>query len=516
LITINGKSVINLTQGGNVVGSQFPLSTDGDSVYEKDLKLSLLNPGTFTGQQLQTLFNNLDNVITDSSATNPKWFEFFLERPVNNGSINLNTAIGDFSNVKIILKNRQDETIKEIDDSANDTKYSNHAYPFTTKNYCCVRVEFHTADEVNLGGIFIQKNSSVTIDSIDGLISLTNSSQTPLLADEVFTGKAEDTKDYGVIQVALATDEAGTFSIQGRATKTSPWREIDEYTVVAGNDKAWSFQGVRRFMRIVYTNGGTDQTYFDLQMILKPVYIKPSSHPIGGVVKANDDAELVKAQITGERPDNDFGNVAVTNGNNLKVSLEEYDSSFDTEPLPTQLHAVYTGSDTVAPVRMDSSTNSLQTVTYEHHEIHSGSHYYMANHDDFGNGASSDFAIITPDTTKWIHMTFAIEGSYAVHLDIYEDSDFDGDGVAVDSFNNNRNSGNTTGMTITSDPTVNSVGDMIFAQQKGANKQAGSLERAQEIILKQNTKYIFRITNESTSTNTISWLAEWYEHTNRN
>ena len=64
-------------------------------------------------------------------------------------------------------------------------------------------------------------------------------------------------------------------------------------------------------------------------MMLKPVYVKPSSHPIGGVVKANDDAELTKSQITGERPDGDFGNVAVTNGNNLKISVEEYDPTTD-------------------------------------------------------------------------------------------------------------------------------------------------------------------------------------------
>ena len=35
-------------------------------------------------------------------------------------------------------------------------------------------------------------------------------------------------------------------------------------------------------------------------------------------------------------------------------------------------------SDTeTAEVRIDASTHSLQTVEYEHHEIHSGSHYFV-------------------------------------------------------------------------------------------------------------------------------------------
>lgn len=181
-----------------------------------------------------------------------------------------------------------------------------------------------------------------------------------------------------------------------------------------------------------------------------------------------------------------------------------------------KLKAVYTGESTTDFVRMDASTNTLQTIEYEHHEIHEGSHYFICNNDTFSNGASSDFALITPNTTNWTHMVFEIEGSFAVNLDIYEDSDFDGDGSAVSSFNNNRNRVNTTGMTITRDPTVNSDGNLIFSSVKGANKVSGIILRSREIILKQNTKYIFRITNGSTSNNNISWCAEWYEHTERN
>lgn len=144
---------------GDPISAQHPMPTDGDSIYDKDVKDSLSNVGTFTGADLTTLFNNLDDVITDSSATNPKYFEFFLERPVFASSFGINTQTGDFSNVKVIFKNRQGTAIYTLDDSANNTKYENKSYPFPPKNFCCVRVEFHTADTVNLSGIVVQKEN---------------------------------------------------------------------------------------------------------------------------------------------------------------------------------------------------------------------------------------------------------------------------------------------------------------------------------------------------------------------
>lgn len=173
-------------------------------------------------------------------------------------------------------------------------------------------------------------------------------------------------------------------------------------------------------------------------------------------------------------------------------------------------------NDTLVPIKLDASTQDIQIIEHEHAEIHSGEHYFICNHADFTNGASTDFAVSVPDNDKNPHMSFAIEGSYAVHIDIYEGSDYDADGTPVSSFNNDRNSTNTSNLTISTDPTINSIGNLIFAQIKGANKQTGLVERDREIILKRDTYYIFRITNGSTSTNTISWCAEWYEHTPKN
>lgn len=165
--------------------------------------------------------------------------------------------------------------------------------------------------------------------------------------------------------------------------------------------------------------------------------------------------------------------------------------------------------------RFDLATHATNTVEYEHHEIHAGSHFFITNFTELGNGATIDFAIETPDTTKFTHMTFEVEGNQELLIQIYEDSDFDADGSAVTPVNNNRNSSNTSTLTVQSDPTVNSAGTLIEAQQKGANRTVGIIGRNKEIVLKRNTKYLFRITNQTTNDNVVSYNAEWYEHTNK-
>ena len=328
---VNGNRNLNtastiLNIYGDPVSAQHPFPTDGDSVYNKDIKTSLDDIGTFTGT-ISSLFNNLDNVITDTTNTNPKYFEFFLERPINSGTFGLNTSSGNFSNVKIILKNRQDVTIFTHDDSSNDTKYTNKSYGFTTKNFCCVRIEFHTTDTVKLSGILIPKNWSVSIDKIDGLISKENSTETPLLADATFTGIAIDTKDYGMAIISVYSNVVSAtdgLSIQFSKDKTN-WYWTDEYTIVATTGKTFSVQTQARWMRVLYTNGAGDRTIFQLETTLKPVYVKPSSHIVADAISSQDDAELVKAVLTGQKPNDDFVNFQATVAGNFKMSLEEYD-----------------------------------------------------------------------------------------------------------------------------------------------------------------------------------------------
>lgn len=71
-------------------------------------------------------------------------------------------------------------------------------------------------------------------------------------------------------------------------------------------------------------------------------------------------------------------------------------------------------------VRIDASTNSLQTVDYPHHEIHSGSHYYLEGHATLGVGGILRVKLVTPDTTKWSHFIWDISSNTNLTTDFYE------------------------------------------------------------------------------------------------
>lgn len=142
--------------------TQYPLPTDGDSVYVKDVKDSLSEVGTFTDANLLTLFDNLDGSIVDSSATNPKWFMFKLERPITSGGVGIVAHEGDFSNVHVEFMDRQENLLAEKDESSDNTKHDAYRYPLTARDVCCIKVSFHTADPVTVSFLRIAKDVSVT------------------------------------------------------------------------------------------------------------------------------------------------------------------------------------------------------------------------------------------------------------------------------------------------------------------------------------------------------------------
>lgn len=172
--------------------------------------------------------------------------------------------------------------------------------------------------------------------------------------------------------------------------------------------------------------------------------------------------------------------------------------------------------DGVRGVRIDSSTRAATTIDYEHHEIHGGDHYNISAFQDISSGSHIDIIINTLDTPKWTHMVFEAAVESESSLCIFEGITADNDGTSIPAFNNNRNSSNVSGLIISADSTVTNEGACIVAAKQGSGKGTGGFVRgAQELILKQNTKYLFRISNDSVSTAWASQKLTWYEHTDK-
>lgn len=189
-----------------------------------------------------------------------------------------------------------------------------------------------------------------------------------------------------------------------------------------------------------------------------------------------------------------------------------------------KLRAAYgTGAGEDADVRIDASTSSLQTVDYEHHELHAGNHYtYTQVDSDFDIADAVELLIVTPNTTTWAHMVIDVEAELDTNVKFYEGATHTV-AAAQTAYNNNRNSANTNTTTINTHNDDGADGTLIFESQFGINTGGGANTVAggganrgsQEWVLDQNNKYLLVVTSGSDNSSMTIRLS-WYEHADHN
>lgn len=167
---------VELSGNGNgEINVQNPLPTDGDSVYCKDINTTNSNIGTFSPDDICSLFDDYDGEIVSSGATNPKTFTIRFNRPMETGTFGIGSKTGTFSNVKILLKSLSGNVRGIIDDSTNNTAYTDKVYDIKPLVFIEMVVEFHTTNTITLSGMFIPKNihthsQIAAISSINGTL----------------------------------------------------------------------------------------------------------------------------------------------------------------------------------------------------------------------------------------------------------------------------------------------------------------------------------------------------------
>lgn len=164
---------------------------------------------------------------------------------------------------------------------------------------------------------------------------------------------------------------------------------------------------------------------------------------------------------------------------------------------------------------IDPATSTRKVIDFSHSEIHEGESFTASYKADIGNGANLDLLIVTPNTAKWAHFTYELDVEAETDVMIYEAPTATA-GTEVAIYNRDRNSEVTPTVTVTHTPTGITAGSTIIrAYHLGTGKSFGGGSRdVHEFILKQNTKYLFRMTNATTSNNYMAVKLDWYEHTN--
>lgn len=229
-----------------------------------------------------------------------------------------------------------------------------------------------------------------------------------------------------------------------------------------------------------------------------PVDIESSALPSGAATSANQTNGSQKTQVIDSA------------GHGIDVDT--------TGAVYSNLKAYRSSDGTYQPLRLDKATNSLQIVSYEHHEVHAGSFFRTGMNYSLSNGQVATLGFTTPNTTKWAHVRWFLETSSDGIFTVLEDVTSFAGGVTLTPLNHNRNSSVASTMTVirgvTGDNLITPTGgttmlNAILSTGKGSEVSAG---HGEEFIFKQNSNYLFRYTN-GTSANVIRFVVEYYEHT---
>lgn len=229
----------------------------------------------------------------------------------------------------------------------------------------------------------------------------------------------------------------------------------------------------------------------------------------------------VSAQIQGLRSDDTVGTVNLTNGNNLKVSLEEFESDISTDGNSKLNTAPYLVDEHGTQAQMlsdDIFLGSPVVINSEHHEIHCGDSYELTYTEDLGNGDVAELAITVPDepgagqAQKLYHLLSAVDSEAEATVEIYEGSTFTG-GTSITPVNRNRNSSLVDFLTVVHSPSVTTDGTKIYGKRIGSGRSTGgSAGRSKEFVLRNNETYLLRITNEVTTDNYVNAEIDYYVH----
>lgn len=165
-------------------------------------------------------------------------------------------------------------------------------------------------------------------------------------------------------------------------------------------------------------------------------------------------------------------------------------------------------------VRVDAQTNTLQTIEYEHHEVHSGSSFTWSTTGDVNSSATRAYLIITPNTTRHPHCIFTVVSESETVFYFDEKPNISGKGTAVTIYNRNRTKTTDATASIYTGPTILSNGTRLWTGQIGSGKTTGGMDRgSSEWILASNSTYVFKVINNAGQAGWIKTEVDFYEHT---
>jgi hypothetical protein len=197
-------------------------------------------------------------------------------------------------------------------------------------------------------------------------------------------------------------------------------------------------------------------------------------------------------------------------GDNLMSLVQEGESASGVKGL---LVFGKDSSGNIAPLRLNLATDGLITIDAVHSEVHKGDGFSHTEKHAIANGASFDVLMINPAGNRPHFRSLTIADGAPMDVELFEGTTVSANGSTMGVLNTDRNSANTNNMTLFSGPTITDDGSLIeFNFVVGDRKAGGTAESpVLEWILKEDTNYLLRVTNNSGGASDFAHNLFWYE-----
>ncbi|KKL88313.1 hypothetical protein LCGC14_1925940 [marine sediment metagenome] len=198
-----------------------------------------------------------------------------------------------------------------------------------------------------------------------------NSTTSTLTASAVFTGTGIDILHHDIVTITI--DASHNSAVDGMqfqfSTDNSNWDDVYTFTYTASDGaRRFQFPVTSQFFRVVFTNGGTNQTHFRLQTIMHHANTLTTIHRVGDSLTLDRSAQLVKAVISGETTAGGGGmvnvkvnpsgtlevNASQDTASDLQAQVESFPRSLSGRPVPYEDTNFTVGE---SPVTLDVNTD---------------------------------------------------------------------------------------------------------------------------------------------------------------
>lgn len=152
---------INITVTGGFVNNPIsPLMVTQDEITVDDIDWEASDFTGWSGVP-EDLFGNVNNGgIYNDSADNPKTFTLRLKRTKKMRDFGVGASTGNFSNIKATILGSGDQERGFLDASQDPSKETSFVYSEEEFVFNAIKVEFFTADRVDVTNIFLKYTSS--------------------------------------------------------------------------------------------------------------------------------------------------------------------------------------------------------------------------------------------------------------------------------------------------------------------------------------------------------------------